>query len=136
MIILPSIADTHFLVNKLWEFGVRSRKQLLPDTFECSHYLFAGSWMDIVWRSYLLITSGSNRVKNHKGLQRTCPVHSRMEETTRLQALSNHSATLPLCSVFAMFLKNPHFRKGISLTTGTWFLQGTNMYKIINYNMF
>ena len=32
----------YFHVNKLQEFGVRSREQLQPDTFEYSHYLFGG----------------------------------------------------------------------------------------------
>ena len=82
--------------------------------------------MDIVWRSYLLITSGSNRVKNHKGQFEqfeanrghvlSCIVGWRKPPDYKP---SNHSATLLLYSVFAMFLKNPHFRKGISLTTGT-----------------
>ena len=35
------LAATHFLVNKLQEFGVRSRKQRLPDKFEYSYDLFA-----------------------------------------------------------------------------------------------
>ena len=35
-------ATTYFLLNKLQEFGVRSRKQLLFDMFEYTHYLFAG----------------------------------------------------------------------------------------------
>ena len=52
-------AATHFLVNKLREFGVRSRHQLVPDKFEYSHYLFARECMDIVGRGYMLITSGS-----------------------------------------------------------------------------
>ena len=40
-IIFSPLAATHFLVNKLWELGTRSRKQILPDKFKYSHYLFA-----------------------------------------------------------------------------------------------
>ena len=36
------LAATHFLVNKLWEFGVRLRYQLQPDKNEYSHDLFDG----------------------------------------------------------------------------------------------
>ena len=35
-------ASTYFLLNKLQEFGGRSRQQLLFVMFEYSHYLFAG----------------------------------------------------------------------------------------------
>ena len=38
----PPPATTDFLLNKLQEFGVRSRQQLLLDMFEYSHYLFPG----------------------------------------------------------------------------------------------
>ena len=36
------LAAMLFLLNKLQEFVVRSRQQLLPDEFVYSHYLFAG----------------------------------------------------------------------------------------------
>ena len=35
-------AITYFLLNKLQEFGDRSRQQLLLDMFEYSHNLFPG----------------------------------------------------------------------------------------------
>ena len=38
----PPPATTYFLLNKLQEFGGRSRQQLLFVMFEYSHYLFAG----------------------------------------------------------------------------------------------
>ena len=40
-----------------------SREQLIPDKFEYSYCLFARKCMDIVERSWVLITSGSKRVK-------------------------------------------------------------------------
>ena len=36
------LAATHFLVNQLQEFGVRSGSRLSPDKSEYSHHLFAG----------------------------------------------------------------------------------------------
>ena len=38
-----------------------SREQLIPDKFEYSYCLFARKCMDIVERSWVLITSGSKR---------------------------------------------------------------------------
>ena len=38
--------------------------QLLPDKFEYLHYQFAGKWMDIIGRIYMLITSGSDTVND------------------------------------------------------------------------
>ena len=58
LLILSSSCYT-FLLNKLQEFGVRSREQPLPDKFEYSQYLFCGWCMDIIGRIYMLITSGS-----------------------------------------------------------------------------
>ena len=43
---------------------MRSRKKLLPDKFWYSHKLFTRKSMDIIGRSYMLITSGSYQV-NH-----------------------------------------------------------------------
>ena len=37
----PPLAATNFLVNWLWDFGVRSKEQLQPDKFENAHYQFA-----------------------------------------------------------------------------------------------
>ena len=39
--------------------------QLLPDKFKYSHYLFAEECMDIVGRSFMLITFESYRVNLH-----------------------------------------------------------------------
>ena len=39
-------------------------KQYLPDKFEYSFYLFAGCYMNIIGRSYMLIASGSQRVND------------------------------------------------------------------------
>ena len=36
------LAATHFLVNKMKEFGVRSGYKFLSDAFKHSYYLFAG----------------------------------------------------------------------------------------------
>ena len=51
-------------------FSVRSRWQLWHDKSEYSHYLFAGKCIFIIWRSCILITSGSLRVK--KTLTKFC----------------------------------------------------------------
>ena len=40
-----------------------SREQLIPDKFEYSYCLFTRKCMDIVERSWVLITSGSKRVE-------------------------------------------------------------------------
>ena len=61
LLILPSSCYT-FPCNYLWEVDVRSRKELLPDKFEHSHYQFAGLCMDVLGRSNMLIMSGSLRV--------------------------------------------------------------------------
>ena len=45
------LAATHFLVTKSQEFDVRSRYNFHLISFEYSHYLFAGQFMDIIWRS-------------------------------------------------------------------------------------
>ena len=47
--------------NKLREFGVKSRKHLLPDKFEYSHYPFSWQCMDVLARTYILTTGGSLR---------------------------------------------------------------------------
>ena len=56
MSLLILLSLIYFLATYLQEFGVRSRKQLLPDKFEYSHYLFAEQCIDIIGRSYMLIT--------------------------------------------------------------------------------
>ena len=38
LLILPS---SFYFVKWLWEFGGQSKKYLVPDEFEYSHYLFA-----------------------------------------------------------------------------------------------
>lgn len=45
------------------QFGVGSRKLLVLNKFEYSHYLFAGWCTDIGGRSYVLITSESSSDK-------------------------------------------------------------------------
>ena len=59
LFILPSSCDP--FLCKLWELGARSRKQLLPNKFEYSHYLSAEKCMDIIGRSFMLTTSGGER---------------------------------------------------------------------------
>ena len=52
-------AATHFLVISCGNLVLDQEKQFLPDKFEYSFYLFAGCCMNIIGRSYMLITSGS-----------------------------------------------------------------------------
>ena len=48
------------LIMRIWCY---IKIKILPDKFEYTHYLFAGQCMDIIGRSCMSITSGSERVK-------------------------------------------------------------------------
>ena len=63
------IFQDNLVVTKIWqinwEIGVWWRLQFLPDKFVYSRYLFVGWYINVIERSYVVITSGKWRGKVH-----------------------------------------------------------------------